>query len=126
MKRIIMALVASTIIASPAAAQWHPPDRGDMRAREGGWDPNSVWQGAPADPWQRIQFLQERVNRGVAEGSIDRRQAWQIQRQLNGLRQWIRRMHWQGEQLRPDQRARVQARLDQISGQIRWLRHNGR
>jgi len=35
-------------------------------------------------------------------------------------------MHWQGERLTPDQRARVQARLEQISQQIRWARHNGR
>jgi hypothetical protein len=34
-------------------------------------------------------------------------------------------MHWNGERLTPDQRARVQARLDQISRQIRWMRHNG-
>jgi hypothetical protein len=34
-------------------------------------------------------------------------------------------MHWNGERLTPDQRARVQARLDQISRQIRWMRHSG-
>jgi hypothetical protein len=117
MKRIIMALVASTIVATPALAQWAP--------RHGqGWDRNSIWQGAPANPYERIQFLQDRINRGVADGSLDRRQAARAERELNGLRQWIRRMHWQGTQLRPDQRERVQARLDQISRQIRWARHN--
>jgi hypothetical protein len=34
-------------------------------------------------------------------------------------------MHWNGERLTPDQRERVQARLDQLSRQIRWERHNG-
>lgn len=124
MKRIIVALAASTLaastmVASPALAQWAP--------RPGqSWDRNSFWQGAPASPWERIQFLQDRVNRGVADGSLDRRQAWHIQSQLNGVRQWIRSMHWQGERLTPDQRERVQARLDNISRQIRWMRHGGR
>jgi hypothetical protein len=84
------------------------------------------WRGAPDNPYQRIQFMQDRVNRGVADGSIDRREAWRVNRELNGVRQWIQRMHWQGQRLTPDQRARVQARLDQISRQIRWMRHNDR
>lgn len=56
MKRIIMALVATTIIATPAVAQWHQQDRGDVRdrgpGREGGWDQNTIWQGAPDNPYQ--------------------------------------------------------------------------
>lgn len=115
MKRIIVALLAGTIVATPAAAQWSP----------GAWNPSTFWQGAPANPYQRIQFLQDRVNRGVADGSLNRREAWRVNRELDGVRQWIRRMHWQGERLTPDQRARVQARLDEISRQIRWMRHNG-
>ena len=119
MKPIIIALVASTIVSTPALAQWAPqPGRS--------YDRNSFWQGAPANPWERIQFLQDRVSRGVADGSIDRREAWRVQSELNNVRQWIRRMHWQGNQLTPDQRERVQGRLDDISRQIRWMRHNGR
>lgn len=117
MKRIIVALLAGTIVATPALAQWS--HHGEA------WNPNNIWQGAPDNPYQRIQFLQDRVNHGVADGSLDRRQAWRINRELDGVRQWIRRMHWQGERLTPDQRARVQARLDEISRQIRWMRHNG-
>jgi len=117
MKRlIILAVAATAIAASPAVAQWAP----------GRWNPNTFWQGAPANPYERIQFLQDRVNRGVADGSINRREAWRVNNELNGLRQWVRRMHWQTGSLTPDQRARVQARLDQISRQIRWMRHNGR
>jgi hypothetical protein len=120
MKRIIIALVASTIAATPALAQWH------HEARGGPMNGAEFWRGAPDNPYQRIQFMQDRVNRGVADGSLDRREAWRVNRELNGVRQWIRRMHWQGERLTPEQRSRVQARLDQISQQIRWLRHNGR
>ena len=117
MKRIIMALLAGAIVTTPALAQPMPRH---------GWDRNSFWQGAPDNPYQRIQFMQDRINRGVADGSLDRREAWRANRELNGVRMWIRRMHWNGERLTPDQRARVQARLDQISQQIRWMRHNGR
>jgi len=113
---IILAAAASAMFASPAAAQCAP----------GPWNPTTFWQGAPANPYNRIQFLQDRVNRGVADGSLDRREAWRVNRELSGVRQWIRRMHWQSGRLTPDQRARVQARLDDISRQIRWLRHNGR
>ena len=118
MKKLILAVVATTIAASPAAAQWVP--------QPGRWNPTTFWQGAPENPYERIQFLQDRVNRGVADGSLNRHEAWRVNRELNGVRQWIRRMHWQGGSLTPDQRARVQARLDDISRQIHWLRHNGR
>src|SRR5690348_18373275 len=118
MKKLVIAVVAGAIAATPAAAQWTP--------QPGPWNPNAFWRGAPANPYERIQFLQNRVNRGVADGSLDRRQAWRVNRELNGVREWIRRMHWNGGRLTPDQRARVQARLDDISRQIRWMRHNGR
>ena len=120
MKRILMATVATMIVTSPALAQWGP------RPHHQSWDSNSFWRGAPDNPYDRVQFLQERINRGVADGSLDRREAWRANRELNGVRQWIRRMHWQnGGQLGPDQRAAVQARLDALSRQIRWMRHYG-
>lgn len=119
MNRIILALVASSIVATPAVAQWAP--------RPGqSWNSNAFWQGAPVSPYQRIQFLQDRVNRGVADGTLDHRQAWRVNAELNNVRQWIRRMHWQGNRLTPYQASRVQARLDQISRQIRWMRHGAR
>lgn len=122
MKRIITALVASLVVATPAMAQWAHHDRD----RDRGWNPQAFWRGAPDNPYERIQFLQDRINRGVSDGSLSRREAWRANRELNGVRHWMRRMHWQnGGQLTPPQRAQVQARLDNISRQIRWMRHNG-
>jgi hypothetical protein len=119
MKRTITAIVASLVVATPAMAQWAHHDR------DHGWNPQAFWRGAPDNPYQRIQFLQDRINRGVADGSLDRREAAHASRELNGVRQWMRRMHWQnGGQLRPDQRVQVQARLDAVSRQIRWMRHD--
>jgi hypothetical protein len=120
MKKVVTALIASMVVASPALAQYGPGPRPQP------WNPNAFWRGAPANPYDRIQFLQERINRGVADGSLDRREAMRATRELNGVRQWMRRMHWEnGGRLTPDQRARVQARLDALSRQIRWMRHNG-
>lgn len=121
MKRIITAAVASLVVTTPAIAQWAHPPRPGL-----GWNPQAFWRGAPDNPFDRIQFLQDRINRGVADGSLDRWQARRANGELNGVRRWIRRMHWQnGGQLNPDQRAQVQARLDAISRQIRWMRHSG-
>jgi hypothetical protein len=117
MKRLITAIVASIVVATPAAAQWRHHE---------GWNPNAFWRGAPDNPYERIQFLQDRINHGVADGSLSRGEAFRANRELNGVRQWMRRMHWENAgQLRPEQRARVQARLDAISRQIRWMRHDG-
>ena len=119
MKLIVIAAAASIVAVSPAAAQWSHERHADA------WNQNSIWRGAPDNRYERIQFLQDRINRGLADGSLDRREAWRANRELNGVRQWVQRMHWQGDRLTPDQRARVQARLDEISRQIRWARHDG-
>ena len=118
----VLSLVAALALATPALAQYPMggPDRGH------GWDSGAFWRGAPDSPRERIQFLQDRIDRGVADGSLDRREAWRANRDLSGLRAWMRRMHWQDEgRLTPDQRANVQARLDDLSRRIHWMRHNG-
>lgn len=119
MKIIAIALAATALVpASAAVAQYGP--------RPAPWNAGAFWRGAPDNPYQRIQFLQDRVNSGIADGSLDRREAYRVNGELNGVRQWIRRMHWyDAGRLTPDQRAQVQGRLDGISRQIRWLRRNG-
>ncbi|WP_375395846.1 hypothetical protein [uncultured Sphingomonas sp.] len=126
MKFIAIAVAAASLASTTAAfAQYGPgPDRGPQHAP---WNAGSFWRGAPENPYQRIQFLQERVNQGMANGSLDRREAHRVNGELNGVRQWIQRMHWRDAgNLNPDQRAQVQGRLDNISRQIRWMRHDGR
>lgn len=95
-------------------------------AQPGSWNPGTFWRGAPDNPYERIHFLRERVNRGRTDGSLDRREAVRVSRELDGVEQWIRRMHWvDAGRLTPDQRAQVQGRLDGISRQIHWMRRNG-
>lgn len=135
MKRILFA-AAALLLSGAAAAQvpppppgWNggppPPGSGPGWDRGPGRDSNVFWRGAPDNPRDRIQFLQDRVNRGVADGSLNPHEGRRISGELNGLRHSIHQQHWADHgPLTPDQRYRVQARLDQISQQIHWLRHN--
>jgi hypothetical protein len=86
---------------------------GAAYAQSGNWNrsPNSgFWQGAPDGLQQRITWLQDRINRGVADGSLDRREARRAQLELNDLRR---------------QADDVSQRLDNLSRTIRWSRTNG-
>ncbi len=129
MKKTLIALTAGMMLAGVASAQGYappPPGGWHQGPGRGGWDRDAFWRGAPDNPYERIRFLQDRVNRGMSDGSLNRGEARRVNRELDGVRRWIRDMHWSDAgRLTPDQRAQVQARLDRISGQIRWLRHNG-
>ncbi|WP_068094901.1 hypothetical protein [Novosphingobium rosa] len=103
-------------VANAQPGQWRP----------GPWNPGAFWRGAPDNPYERLHFLRERVGNGLRDGSLDRREAARVSRELDGVDQWIRRMHWEDAgRLTPGQRAQVQARLDGISRQIHWMRRNG-
>ena len=71
---------------------------------------NSYWQGAPDGLSQRIDWLQQRIDRGMSDGSLDRRDARDAQLQLNSMRH---------------DADVLQQRLDNLSRNIRWHRANG-
>jgi hypothetical protein len=71
---------------------------------------NGFWQGAPDGLQQRINWLQDRINRGVADGSLTRAEARRAQAQLNVLRR---------------DADVIDQRLDDLSRNIRWSRNNG-
>jgi len=91
--------------ALPAAAQ---TDRHDLRGGER-WNPEEFWRGAPTGLRERIDWLQQRIDRGIADGSIDRREARQAQ--------------WELDQLKRDAMA-LDQRLDDVSRKIRWYRRS--
>ncbi len=137
MKRIALTIAAGLLATAGAAqAQYGPqygpppPPHGSYGpgpgTGPGSYNPGNFWRGAPDNPWDRIRFLQARVDQGARDGSLDRGEEGRVNGGLNGVRTWIRHEHWvDAGRLTPDQRGRLQGRLDQISGQIRWLRHNG-
>lgn len=112
---IMASMLAIGTSAAPAAAQSY----------QGGWNGNEFWRGASADPWERIQFLQQRVDRGVSDGSLDRREAQRTQWRLRQIRQDAWRMRRRdGGRLSGRDAADLQARLDELGRNLRWMRHN--
>ena len=117
MKRLLAcaAIAASFAVAAPVAAQNYGGS---------GWNSNEFWRGAPSDTWQRIDYVQQRINRGMADGSLTRGEARRAQMQLRQIRQDAARMRRNGN-LDPRYSADIQARLDDLSRNLRWARTNG-
>src|ERR1700761_4527524 len=109
MKKTLLTLAAlASLSGTGAGAQPAPPP-------PGGWGGGAFGRGAPDSPRQRIQFLQDRINRGIADGSLDRREAMSVNRDLDRIRQMDRRMHYDnGGRLNPQDRAMLQGRLDDL------------
>lgn len=99
-----LALATTAVSAGPVTAQpagWQS---------QGSWNRDAFWRGAPDGLQQRIDWLQQRINRGVSDGSMDRREA--------------RRAQWQLDTLRRDASA-LNSRLDDLSRNLRWARRDG-
>ncbi len=80
----------------------------------GGWDLD-----------RREAWLEDRVRRGLADGSLDRSEAWRVQSELRRIRGDEAQMRrWHGGALTPSNLASLQTRLDRLSDTIRWLRRN--
>jgi len=108
----LLAMLGSTpVVAQPPGAAWNSG---------GAWSRDAFWRGAPTDPRQRIQFLQRRIDRGVADGSLNRREARSAQLELNDIRRDAARRGWS-----PARADMIQQRLDALSQRIRWERRNG-
>lgn len=87
------------------------------------WNRDAFWRGAPADPYQRIDFLQRRIQHGANDGSLNPREARRSQYQLNQIRRDADRMRMRHHgNLRPADYEYLQSRLDGLSQQIRWQR----
>lgn len=110
------ALAALTMVGTlPASAQsWNGGN---------GWDRNAFWRDAPNDPYQRISFLQQRIERSVADGRLDPRQARQSQYELSRIRRTADRMRYRNHgRFTQSQYDYIQGQLDQLSQRIRWQR----
>jgi hypothetical protein len=75
----------------------------------GSWNREAFWRGAPDNLQQRIDWLQQRIDRGISDGSLDRQEA--------------RRARFQLDQLRRDAAA-LDSRLDDLSRNLRWARRD--
>jgi len=100
---IALAATLAGGVAAPISAQ---PYGGSPSYAASG----DFWRGAPDGLQQRIDWLQQRIDRGASDGSLSRAEANRAQYQL--------------QQLRRDA-GMLQSRLDSLSTSIRWARNNG-
>lgn len=103
LKSILIATALAAGIVSPAVAQ--SSSYQTSTTYQGN---NTYWQGAPDGLQQRIDWLQDRIRRGTADGSLTSTEARRVQYQLNVLRR---------------DASLVQQRLDGLSRNIRWARN---
>lgn len=120
MKTFVSALVAGSALlaAAPALAQPMPP-------RPPAYGPGP---GAPRG-WEldrRLDWMQQRIDRGRQDGSLDGREARRVQGELMRIRadQDALRAR-RGGHLSDRDRFMLQDRVDRLNDHIRWLRHNG-
>ena len=133
-----MAASALTAAAAPALAQPYggpPPAQNDWRDHNGGppatqndWRDRDHGPQRPVDSYsldQRMSWLQDRINRGKQDGSLDWREARRLQHGLDRIHHDVWRARRQmGGQLNDYDRQHLEARLDDLTNQIHWLRHN--
>ena len=98
-----LALAGTAGVASVASAQY--ANNYQRPVANGGF-----WQGAPDGLQQRIDWLQQRIQRGVADRSLTRQEASRAQAQLNALRRDADVLN---------------QRLNDLSRNIRWNRNDG-
>jgi hypothetical protein len=116
MKKILLSIAAVSAVAAAAApvaalAQSYdrPYDRHDDR---GGWNGGG----------DRVERLDRRIEIGLRDGSLDRREAWRLK---GDLRETARlEMRYGRDGLSRWERADLDRRFDRISAQIRYERHD--
>jgi hypothetical protein len=87
-----------------------------------GYGPGGFWGGAPAGVHERIDFMQDRINRSYSSGMISRRESADANRELNFIRSEDSRLRYQsGGHLRPEDRDYLQGRLDNLGQRLHWF-----
>jgi hypothetical protein len=103
MRKTVMAAVAALTLASTGVA-FAQPTSWDLTRRE-------AW-------------LQQRIDRGRDDGSLAPDEARRVQRELDRIRADQDRMRVDGGGLREADRDALEARLDDLSDHIHWLKAN--
>jgi len=79
------------------------------------------WAGAPTRLHDRIDFIQNRINRGASNGRINPRDARYANHDLNDIRRQENDMrNRDGGHLSPPDRDYLQSRLDNLSQRLHW------
>ena len=120
MRRTVLAAIVVSALAAAAApvlAQPYGPDRDHREFRPdapGGWDIN-----------RRLDWMEQRLNRGRDDGSLDRREFERAWRDLQSIRSQERDMLRRGYgHLDGRDRDVLLERLDRLNDSVRWMRRN--
>lgn len=104
------------VSATPSARQ---------RVTNAAYDNHVQWDDSHTDFDSRAAFLGERIQTGIADGSLSREQGRRAMRNLLQIRRQEAGMRHRNGRLRPADEATMQARLDGLRQNIRWSRqHN--
>jgi len=113
MKKIIASgLIAASALALTAGAASAQSYRGYDRGYERGWTPIDV----------RQDQLNRRIDRGVENGQLSRREAWRLRSEARDITRLEARYRVNG--LSGWERADLDRRFDALSAQIRYERHD--
>jgi|GEM_PF-380937 len=120
------ALTVSMLAAVPATAQPYGSGQtyGSAQAYAGQGYGNDFWRGAPDDAWQRINWIEQRIQAGMRDGSLSPQEARRAEMQLRQIRRDAMRMR-RGSYMSENNSAMLRSRLDALSRSLRWARHNG-
>ncbi|OYX35264.1 MAG: hypothetical protein B7Y99_03885 [Caulobacterales bacterium 32-69-10] len=102
-----------------------PPNSGQYYNGQPAYGPQAesqFWNGAPRGVRQRIEFMQTRIERGERNGTLSRREAATARQDLADVRRMeIRLRQRDGGRLTPADREYIQARIDDVGRNIRWM-----
>jgi hypothetical protein len=102
-----------------------PPPRDGYGPGPG--DRHDFWYGGPQGIHERIDFLQDRINRAINGGWLSRHEQRDVTMQMRRLRREDQRLEYQdGGRLSPQDRDYLQSLLDNLSQRLHWAEHDGR
>jgi hypothetical protein len=87
--------------------------------------PSGFWHGAPGDIRQRIDWMQQRIDRMSNDGRLSPDESQRAYADLRSIRFYARSNYERYGSLSPDQRGYIQARLDHLSQSIHWMQRTG-
>jgi hypothetical protein len=112
-----IAVASLAVLTAAPAALAQPYGRPAPRAAvdaPNGWDIH-----------RRLDWLQDRIDRGRSDGSLDRRESRRLEREIRRIRFDVTRMERRhGGHLWDRDRVMLEGRLDRLSQHIRWQRHD--
>ena len=86
---------------------------------------NGVYTNGQRDVASRLEGLEQRIERGIQEGSLNRNQAQRAQAELDSIRRYNRSLRSRNGSISARNEALVQARLNRLSDGLRNSRGNG-